>query len=453
MFRTTSAFHDWFAERRLANTYRVSLMPLDRLDGWHLDPETGNLAHRSGRFFSVEGLEVTTDHREIGSWRQPIILQPETGILGILVKEFGGVPHCLMQAKMEPGNINLLQLAPTVQATRSNYTRVHRGASVPYLEHFVAPRRGRVVFDALQSEQGAWFLAKRNRNMIVEVTEDVPVHEDFCWLSVEQLCSLLRIDNLVNMDARTVVSGLPFLTRPPVSADPDPGALHRLDELLSWFAEAKSRYRLDRRRIPLSQTTGWLLSQDSVHHEQGKFFSVVGVDVQASNREVAGWSQPMVTPRGRGLIAFLSKRIHGVRHLLVHTRTEAGTADVVEMSPTVSCIPSNYLDVPTEQRPRYLDDVLAAPARAVLLDRVHSEEGGRFFQAENRYTLVDVGEDFPTDVPDDFAWMTPDQLGHFVRYGNHVNVAARCLLACINAVTDETSPHPERTEITPVRTR
>ncbi|MDA3624717.1 NDP-hexose 2,3-dehydratase family protein [Saccharopolyspora sp. WRP15-2] len=431
MFRDISAFHDWFADRSRANAYRVARTPLDQLDGWHFDAET-NLVHRSGRFYSIEGLEVVTDHREVESWTQPIIRQPEIGILGILVKEFDGVPHCLMQAKMEPGNINMIQLSPTVQATRSNYMRVHQGNAVPYLEYFVAPRRGRVVFDALQSEQGSWFLNKRNRNMIVEVADEVELLEDFRWLTFDQLGELLREDNLVNMDSRTVLSGLPFLSWPGGSPGLDGRAAHPAEELLSWFTEARSRYRLDRRVLPLAQVGGWVRDAEVIRHESNRYFTVVGVDVQASNREVSSWSQPMIKPSDRGVIAFLSRWIDGVFHVLVQARTEAGTSDVVEMSPTVNCIPSNYRGSPVAQRPRYLDQVLMAPASSVLLDVVHSEEGGRFYHAENRYLVVETDEAFPPEVPEDFVWMTPEQLVGFVRYGNYVNVAARCLLTCMN---------------------
>ncbi len=84
-------------------------------------------------------------------WTQPIIRQPEGGILGILAEEFDGVPHFLMQAEMEPGNPDLLQLSPTVQATRSNCTKVHCGAAVKYIEHLTQPCRGRVPADVLRS--------------------------------------------------------------------------------------------------------------------------------------------------------------------------------------------------------------------------------------------------------------------------------------------------------------
>ncbi|MDT9680662.1 NDP-hexose 2,3-dehydratase family protein [Streptomyces sp. TRM76323] len=432
MFRHTSEVHGWYAERRRAQRHVVTLTPLDRLDGWSFDPATGDLRHASGRFFTVEGLQVDTDHREVDSWQQPIIVQPESGILGILVKEFGGVPHFLLQAKMEPGNINLLQLSPTVQATRSNFTRVHRGGAVPYLDHFLAPRRGRVVFDSLQSEQGSWFLGKRNRNMVVETTEDVPLRDDFCWLTLEQIGDLLSVENLVNMDTRTVLSGLPgtYGGRFGGGGAEDRG-LHRMAELLSWFTEAKVGRRLERRRVPLSKVEGWSVGGERVEHEEGLYFSVVGVDVEAEGREVSRWSQPMLAPASRGVVAFLTRAVDGVPHVLVQARTEAGSRDVLEIGPTVQCAPENYRHLPAELRPRFLDEVLGAAPSRVTLDVVHSEEGGRFHHAENRYLVVEAGDDVPLDPGDDFVWMTPEQLGALVRHSGYVNVEARNLLTCL----------------------
>ncbi len=442
----TAEFLDWFAGRGRANSYRVERVPFDRLTGWRFAADTGNLVHESGRFFAIEGLEVTTDHREVERWTQPIIRQPEIGILGILVKEFNGVLHCLMQAKMEPGNVNLIQLSPTLQATRSNYTRVHKGSPIPYLEHFTAPQRSRVLVDALQSEQGAWFLHKRNRNMVVEVTEDVPVLDDFCWLTLAQLHELLHVDNLVNMDARTVLSGIPFaapVDRPSILEEDSfrgallrsmvecKGALHETAAVLSWFTEAKTQHTLGQRRIPLDEVSRWRRTPERIFHDEGRYFSVIGVDVQATNREVAHWTQPMLAPVGQGLLAFVTRQIDGVLHVLVQARTEAGTFDVVEMAPTVHCTPTNFHGAPP---PPFLEYVLAAPKESIRQDVVHSEEGGRFHCAENRYVVVEADEDFPVEVPEDFVWMTARQATDLVRYANYFNVEARSLLACLHTL-------------------
>ncbi|WP_323451459.1 NDP-hexose 2,3-dehydratase family protein [Streptomyces yaizuensis] len=419
---------DWLDARAEAHHFRVEPIPFDRLDGWSFEDGTGNLVHRSGRFFTIEGLHVTRDEGPFREWRQPVIDQPEVGILGILVKEFDGVLHCLMQAKMEPGNPNLLQLSPTVQATRSNYTKVHGGAAVRYLEHFTDARPGQVVADVLQSEHGAWFLRKSNRNMIVETTEDVPLGDDFCWLTLGQLGELLRHDNVVNMDARTV------LACAPIERDED-SALHSDTELRSWITAERSRHDVRVRRIPLADTDGWERGPHSIDRPDGRYFRVMAVSVQAASREVTSWTQPLVQPLGLGVTALLTRRFSGVPHVLVHARVEGGFLDTIELAPTVQCTPENYTSLTGADRPPFLDLVLGADPGQVRYEAVHSEEGGRFYHAESRYLIMDVDEEqAPADPPPGYRWVTPGQLSSLVRHGHYVNVQARSLLACLNTL-------------------
>ncbi|MER6141291.1 NDP-hexose 2,3-dehydratase family protein [Streptomyces sparsogenes] len=429
----TGDFRDWLAERGRAHEFQVERIPFDRLDGWSFEESTGNLTHRSGRFFTVEGLHVTERDGPYGDgpyadWYQPIIKQPEVGVLGILVKEFDGVPHFLMQAKMEPGNPNLLQLSPTVQATRSNYTQAHRGAAVKYIEYFVGPGRGRVIADVLQSEHGSWFFRKSNRNMIVEATGDVPLLDDFCWLTLGQLGELLHQDHTVNMDARTVLSCLPV---------PDPTGLALLPdtELLSWITGERSRHDVRADRVPLAGLPGWRRHETAIEHEDGRYFKVVAVAVRAGNREVTDWTQPLFEPVAPGVTAFLVREFGGIPHVLVHARVEGGFLDTVELGPTVQYTPENYAHLPEKERPPFLDTVLGAGPDRIRYGALHSEEGGRFLNAVSRYLLVDATEaEAPLDPPPGYAWATPAQLSGLVRHGHYLNVQARTLLACLNAL-------------------
>ncbi|MFE5619858.1 NDP-hexose 2,3-dehydratase family protein [Streptomyces sp. NPDC056524] len=422
----TADFDRWLQGRRQAHHFRVERIPFAELDGWSFQDGTGNLGHRSGRFFTVEGLSVDTDTGPFPHWQQPIIKQPEVGILGILVKEFDGVLHFLMQAKMEPGNRNLLQLSPTVQATRSNYTKVHRGADVKYLEHFTEPGRGRVLADVLQSEHGAWFFRKANRNMIVETDEDVPLDEDFCWLTLGQIGELLCRDNVVNMDSRTVLACAPV-------ASAEPGALLSDTALLSWFTARRSAPEVRAERIPLGQVTDWVRGESSIDHVKGRFFRVVAVAVEAANREVRGWTQPLFEPCGIGVTAFVTRRVGGVPHLLVHAKLEGGFLDRIELAPTVQYTAANHADRTGDGRPPFLDLVLSADPARVRYDVLHSEEGGRFLNAESRYLFVEADEsEAPPDPPPGYAWVTPGQLRSLVRHSHYVNVQARTLLSLLN---------------------
>ncbi|WP_067563129.1 NDP-hexose 2,3-dehydratase family protein [Nocardia acidivorans] len=429
-------FFAWFDKCRERNDYEVRRIGLDDAPGWHIEPRTGDLSHETGKFLSVRGVEIDTDHRDTAHWRQPIILQPETGILGILVTRVRGAVYCLMQAKMEPGNINLLQLSPTVQATRSNYTKVHGGKSVPYLEYFTDPAPGRVLVDAMQSEQGAWFLHKRNRNMVVEVTGDIPVHEDFHWIRLDCVARLLVRPHVVNMSARSVLAGMVLLYPELSVATPYSGpARHSLGAVLSWLRDARARYRLTQSPIPLRAVPEWNWVDGTLEHEAGLHFSIIGVDVRASNREITRWSQPLLRPIAAGVIGFAVRHFDGVPHFLVHARTEAGTREVVEIGPTVAAIPANYTGLPAIRRPRYLDALLTAAPGAVLVDVLHSEEGGRFYRAENRYVIADLGPALGESVPPDYHWVSLPQLVELARYGNLVNIAARSLLSCLLATT------------------
>lgn len=453
---TLADFHRWLSDLRDRSYTHVERTPLTELTEWCADPETGNISHRSGKFFTVEGLEVEIPDGPVPHWYQPIINQPEVGILGILVKEFDGILHCLMQAKAEPGNANGLQLSPTVQATRSNYTRVHRGQAVPYLEYFLNPAQRRVLADVRQSEQGSAFRHKRNRNMLVEVTHDVPLLDGFCWLSLGQIHRLLGIDDLVNMDTRTVLACLPFahndltdilpctedhnddgftaaLAR---SCSRDSGGLHTMDEILSWITEVRTRTEIRTQRVPLRDLPGWRRTAEKISHHSGRFFDVIGVSVTAAGREIAEWTQPMIQPHGTGVVAFLVTRIRGVLHALVHAKVEPGYLDVLELAPTVQCTPENYEYLPAAARPRFLDEVLSATADQIRYETLLSEEGGRFYHARNRYLIIEAEVDVRPDDPD-YRWLTLHQLVDLLRHSHYVNIQARSLVACLHSLSGQ----------------
>jgi oxidase EvaA len=350
-----------------------------------------------------------------------------------------------MQVKMEPGNINMVQLSPTLQATRSNFTRVHQGKAPPYLEYFLHRGRGQVLVDVLQSEQGARFLKKRNRNMVVLVEDEVPVLPDYAWLTLGQIQQLLSMDNIVNMDSRTVLGCLPFdlgredqaLAGGPFarllvqSACAETGALHETSDLLHWFTDLKTRYELEVRQIPLNDVEEWQRTADEIRHVDDDFFSIIACRVEADSREVPSWTQPLVKTSRPGLAAFVCKPINGVLHVLLQASVEPGNFDIIELAPTVHCTTGDFRRLPPQQRPPFLDYVLEAAPGQVRLDALLSEEGGRFFREANRNLVVEAGEDFPVEVPQNYIWATLRQLKELVRHSNYLNVECRCLVACL----------------------
>lgn len=365
-----------------------------------------------------------------------------------------------MQAKMEPGNINICQLSPTVQATRSNYTQVHKGKQPLFLDYFRDRTKAKVLVERKQSEQGARFLKKWNWNVVIEVEEEIDLPPDYCWLTLNQIKQLLRIDNFVNMDARSILSCIPFaddsiaqevnlgdlredksiqifdqslsgFTKELfVSMIDKENTLYNKSEIIGWFTKLKNRYKCDVKSIPLKDVKRWQATEREVTHETKNFFTVIAASVQAESREVPSWTQPMVKQATIGTIGFLVKKINDVPHILVQGKVEAGYRDVVEMAPTVS-----FSDVEgrmgIQNRPPFAEFFTNATPDQIRFSVLLSEEGGRFYHAQNRYMVIEIDADRELEIPENYIWMTLGQLSEFTQYEGYVNVESRSLLSCL----------------------
>lgn len=207
----------WYEDECNKCQMTVERIPLAECKQWTYDKK-GSLVHSSGEFYRVDGIRVSkSTSREVsGGWDQPILTQVgyDGGILGLLRKRIDGIPHYLVEAKIEPGNYNLVQISTTVQATFSNLKRAHNGSSTPYSEYFLntVENSGRVIFDRWMSEDGGRLLNKRNKSMIVEIPEGHQVElleQRYRWVTLYQLVKLTReADAIVAPHIRGILSGV-----------------------------------------------------------------------------------------------------------------------------------------------------------------------------------------------------------------------------------------------------
>lgn len=197
----------WLEEKRAAYQVNTEEIGINNLDKWHVDPNTGNIGHESGKFFTITGVKISgAKGREVLSWTQPMIKQNECGILGILCKKINGVMHYLLYAKYEPGNIINLQLSPTLQATESNLKQAHGGKKPLFAEYFEDGGKGKILTNVVEVEDGGRFYLKTNRCMLVEINENElnEAPSDYIWLTLPQVKKFLKMDNTVNSLTRCV---------------------------------------------------------------------------------------------------------------------------------------------------------------------------------------------------------------------------------------------------------
>lgn len=452
-FQNFKTFKAWLAERCKPEEFKVEQMPLNEMDKWSLDPGGNSISHESGRFFHIEGLHVKTNFGGNQEWDQPIINQPEIGFLGFITRVFDGTRYFLMQAKMEPGNINTLQISPSLQATKSNFSQVHKGKRPTFLEFFNGEKKVKILTDHLQTEQGGRFYQKRNRNIVIEINEDIELPDEFCWLTLGELKALMREDNVLNMDTRSVLSTIPLIEdevivhlepfdlfdlRAKISHNGKKylksyvsnNSLYSLDNLLSWYTKQKTQWEIEVTKKPLSQLDGWKINNMAIESTD-RYFSVIGVKVTAGTREVTHWMQPLLKDPNIGLLAFVCKEIRGVLHFMVQAKVEPGNLDIIELSPTVSCSNYNYRKC-NDEKPFMFDAVFDAHS-TVMYDALQSEEGGRFYKIQNRNMIVEIPENENVELPFNYTWMTLAQMKEFMRYGMF-NIEARSLISAVSFI-------------------
>ena len=416
---STDELLSWIEE--LNQTTHVAVKPCSILESsfWFYDDYSGEILNRKRSFFSVKGMRLFINEHFVGE--QPMIFQPEIGYLGIICKEIKGVLHFLMQAKIEPGNVNCVQISPTIQATKSNFTRAHGGRMPEYFDYFEHAEKYEILYDQVQSEQGSRFEGKRNRNIIIKVNENVEAGKNFRWMTLGQIKELMLRDNLVNMDTRTVLSGLPM-------DDTMPGG-----EGLTEVIYAMNNYKMftDRRKVvvPLNELVDWEVDFNGVRCTKSADFEVAFYDIEISGREVQNWNQPLFKATGNALFGLVSKVENGKIKYLVHLSPEIGLMDYVEVGPTIQLEASQTADMNNPINKLFYQHMNSGDGVAV--DVMLSEEGGRFYHEQNRNVILEIKPDELKDLPDGYFWVDYQALYTMVHTNNYLNIQLRNLMSLI----------------------
>lgn len=444
---STQELLDWIRERNAKTDVQIRKIPLVSCGDWIYDRSEGGIHNQGRTFFSVTGYQQTMPDGSIQE--QPIMLQEEISYLGILCQEIGGVMHFLMQAKIEPGNVNCVQISPTIQATKSNFMQKHGGKKPPYLDYFLNAAKYEVVVDQIQSEQSSRFYKKRNRNLILRVDDEISVLPSHRWMTLGQIKALMRYDNLVNMDARTVLSCIPFsrLRLPelellelsdsfrdkPLFRSVFVGSGEdRLPEIYQYinnfkmFSESRTSF------LPLHDLRDWEWRNGEFVCKNPWPFKLIFCDIAIEGREVRQWGQPLFEATGVATFGLLCTETDGMCKFVVRATPEMGCFDSLELGPTVQreAVPmcqreDNALD-------RLFDERLQS-GEGVLFDHLLSEEGGRFYHEQNRNVLLRVKEEELPPLPEGYFLLDYKILNGLVQVNNILNIQLRNLLSLLEA--------------------
>ena len=412
-------FQRWFSLQKKQNKIRIKIKKLNSLENWHYNKEL--IFHRSKRFFKIIGIEVKSNLAG-KNWDQPIIVQNEQGILGIIKDK--KTKRYLLQAKVEPGNKNKLQLSPTVQATKSNYQRVHGGKKTPYLNIFTS---NRIKFIS-QSEQGYRYLFKFNNNSLVEINKKIKIFKNFYWFSKQDLKLLIKKKSILNMDTVSVFSS--FVKKNPIDFP-----LQKMQEINRWIRNNDKIYNLKIKIKPLIKLKNWKVKPENIIHNNNKHFSVIGININSNKREIEKWDQPIIKGKRLAFAGYLVREFNKTNHYLCKYNKKPGLR-----KSTLSCT-VNTSDLDNYKTNNNLIDFEKKMIKDFffnkkktfkkLFDNVLTDEGGRFFNCEIKYKVLKLTNKTILKIPSNYLWISQNQMVEMIKR-KKIDIEARLLFGCIN---------------------
>ncbi len=430
------------AEKNKNIKVNIHKIPLEKCTNWFLD-ETGTIRNTSNSFFQIKGLAYSLNDNIC--LKQPIIIQNEIGYLGIIVKKINGVLHFLMQAKIEPGNINKVQISPTIQATKSNFEQKHGGKKPAYLDYFLNSYKYNIVVDQIQSEQSSRFLGKRNRNIIIDIGDcDIEVLNSHFWLTLGQIKKLMDVDNLVNMDTRTVLSCIPFWNFK------NETILNETNNIDSYFYNSifnndqieyveafrklndfKMFNSIKRDLISLKKLDNWEYINNEFICKEPYNFKVIFCNLNIEGREVKHWCQPLFEATEKALFVLFCAKFGNKYKYLVKLTSEVGSFDTVEYGPTIQLEGNKILEFSNTKLGQIYSKNLAIKEN-IKNDVILSEEGGRFYHEENRNIVLEVDcKELEFLNQNEYVWLDYKTLNFLVQFNNVLNIQLRNLLSII----------------------
>ncbi len=431
--KTIDEIKEWIYELNERTEVYISQNLLSDSSTWFYDDKDGTIHNQNHTFFSVVGIKGKINNKEI---EQPILLQNEIGYLGILCKRIDNVYYYLMQAKIEPGNINCIQISPTIQATKSNFTQKHGGNKPLYLEYFLNAQNEDIIVDQIQSEQSSRFYKKRNRNMIVEVHEEIEIDKRFCWMTLWQIKELMKERNLVNMDTRTVLSCLPFICSQYQGEIKNQYLYNSIyeknyvQEIVQLYHEINN-YKMfteDYLEITrLDELKNWIIDNSGIRCRFEYPYEVIYCDIEIEGREVRSWTQPLFKAIGMATFGLICTIVDNQYKFLVKIRPEIGCFDKIEIGPSIQKEANEKFEDSIEK----LFYKKMINEENLLFDSILSEEGGRFYHEENRNVVMLIPNDELKEIPKNYYLVSYAALNHLNLINNCLNIQLRNLLSTL----------------------
>ena len=202
--------------------------------------------------------------------------------------------------------------------------------------------------------------------------------------------------------------------------------------ILKWVKARQKKVKTVSKLINLNQCKDWFLDKNNnLFHKSQQFFKVKGVETKgAAGREVKSWTQPILTQKHGGVLAFISRQTkkYGTQ-FLIDVRIEPGDDSILKISPSFQATQSNMNRAHGGKRPKFYDIVIQNKGAELIYYTIHNEEGARFWKKSNWNVIVKLKN--PNDrriKGDNYRWVSFKQIKKLALKNRYVNPFVKTIL-------------------------
>ena len=179
-------------KKYFTNVKKISLY---KLKNWTLTNDT--IINNKKNYFSIIGLSIRNNSREINKWDQPIIAQENLAFAGFVTKIFNETLHYLVSFDIKPG-LKKSYLSCTVRTSdfvnyKTNQDLINFKKNI-INQNFINKKDGKLLYKAIQSDEGGRFYKSRICYSVFQFSNNynlkIPIN--YIWISHNQMISLIK---------------------------------------------------------------------------------------------------------------------------------------------------------------------------------------------------------------------------------------------------------------------
>jgi len=207
-----------------------------------------------------------------------------------------------------------------------------------------------------------------------------------------------------------------------------------IKKILLWRKKLLKKTKIKTKIINLNQCEKWKLDKNNnLYHTSGQFFKVKGVMTSGSfNREVNSWTQPILTQKHGGVLAFISRIVKNKVEFLIDAKTEPGDDSNIKLCPSFQATQSNINRAHGGRLPNFYDIVIKLKKAKLIYSTSHNEEGARFWKKSNLNVIVQLNDPYDKRIKgENYKWVNYSQIKKLSLKNNIINPFVKTILFMI----------------------